>query len=73
MALHPWTRVWAAGRRNGIARLRAAVVSPGVFCALERLLGLLLGFAQLVEVLAEGRIPLHALADDMMALALVMG
>jgi hypothetical protein len=34
---------------------------------------LLLGFVQLVEILAERRIPLYALTDNMMALALVMG
>ena len=37
-----------------------------------RLLDLLCGLVQLVEVLADGSISLHA-ADDMMALGLVLG
>lgn len=66
-------RARAAGCRHGIARLRATVMSACTFCSLLRLLCLLLSLAQLVEVLAKRRVSLHALADDMMTLRLVVG
>lgn len=55
-------RAGTAGGGNRVARLRAAMVSRGVFGGLLHLLG---GLVQLVQVLAEGRVSLHALANDM--------
>lgn len=49
-------------------------MSASVFCGLLcllGLLGLLCGLVQLIEILAKGRVPLYALANDM-ALGLVM-
>lgn len=71
IALEPRAR--AAGHRGGVARVRAAVVLDGV-CVVAGRLGLL---AQLVEILADRVIALHATAaaNDVLARAfcLVLG
>jgi hypothetical protein len=69
------SRAGAAGCGDGVARLRASVMAR---LLLDDLLGvldlldLLGGLAELVQVLAGGQVALHALADDMMALRLVL-
>ena len=73
MALYAGAGLWATLGGCQVARLCAAMVSRRVFRGLLRLLCLLLGFVELVQVLAKRRVPLHALADDMMALGLVGG
>jgi hypothetical protein len=71
MALEAGAGVRAAGCRGQIAGLCAAMVSRWVFQGLLRLLCLLLGFVELVQILSR-RVSLHA-PDDMMALGLVVG
>lgn len=74
IALEAWAG--ATGRRDGGARLRAAVVTRCVVGSGMHLLGELRslgGLAELVQVLADGGVPRDALAYDMMALGLVVG
>jgi hypothetical protein len=71
MALDARACLWATLCGRQIARLCAAMVSRRVFRDLLRLLRLLLGFVELVEILAKRRVSL--LADEVMALGLVVG
>lgn len=65
-------RAWAAGNGGRVARVGAAVVFDGVPVNA----GLLRLFVQLVEIVANGMIPLHTTpADDVLArgLGFVLG
>jgi hypothetical protein len=66
-------RARAAGSGHGVSRLRAPVVTRLLLSRLLRLLHVLRGFVELVQVLAKGHVSLHALvARDMMALRFVL-